>query len=194
MSAAPIFLPGSTVGVMGGGQLGRMFAIAARRMGYRVHTFSPDGDTPTGQLADREVVAKYSDERAVRDFARGIDVLTFEFENIPVECIDWAADHCVVRPAGRVLHICQHRLREKEFLAAAGLPLPPFAAVSSTAELAGAVSRLGLPGVLKTAGSRCSRRSSIFSASFPSSSRAASTATWPLFPSRAICTRTTFSM
>jgi 5-(carboxyamino)imidazole ribonucleotide synthase len=151
MSDAPVFLPGSTIGVMGGGQLGRMFAIAARRMGYRVHTFSPDGDTPTGQLADREVAAKYSDERAVRDFARGVDVLTFEFENIPVECIDWAADHCVVRPAGRVLHICQHRLREKEFLAAAGLPLPPFAAVSNTAELVGAVSRLGLPGVLKTA-------------------------------------------
>jgi 5-(carboxyamino)imidazole ribonucleotide synthase len=78
-----IFLPGSTVGVMGGGQLGRMFAIAARRMGYRVHTFSPDEDTPTGQLADREVAARYDDEKAVRDFARGVDVLTFEFENIP---------------------------------------------------------------------------------------------------------------
>ena len=118
------FLPGSTIGVMGGGQLGRMFAIAARRMGYRVHTFSPDEDTPTGQLADREVAARYDDEAAVRDFARGVDVLTFEFENIPAQCIDWAAEHCVVRPGGRVLHICQHRLREKEFLADAGLPLP----------------------------------------------------------------------
>jgi 5-(carboxyamino)imidazole ribonucleotide synthase len=147
----PVFLPGATIGVMGGGQLGRMFAIAARRMGYRVHTFSPDEDTPTGQLADREVAAKYSDERAVRDFARGVDVLTFEFENIPVECIDWAAEHCVVRPAGRVLHICQHRLREKQFLASAGLPLPPFAEVNNTAELAGAAGRIGLPGVLKTA-------------------------------------------
>ena len=148
---APIFLPGSTIGVMGGGQLGRMFAIAARRMGYRVHTFSPDEDTPTGQLADREVAARYDDEAAVRDFARGVDVLTFEFENIPVECIGWAAEHCPVRPAGRVLHLCQHRLREKEFLAAAGLPLPPFAAVKSAAELVGAVERIGLPGVLKTA-------------------------------------------
>ena len=147
----PIFLPGATIGVMGGGQLGRMFAIAARRMGYRVHTFSPDGDTPTGQLADREVAARYDDERAVRDFARGVDVLTFEFENIPVSCIEWAADHCTVRPAGRVLHTCQHRLREKRFLESAGLPLPPFIEVNNTAELVGAAQRIELPAVLKTA-------------------------------------------
>ncbi len=74
MPSHRIYLPGSTIGVMGGGQLGRMFAIAARRMGYRVHTFSPDEDTPTGQLADREVAARYDDAEAVRDFARGIDV------------------------------------------------------------------------------------------------------------------------
>ena len=151
MNDARVFLPGSTVGVMGGGQLGRMFAIAARRMGYRVHTFSPDEDTPTGQLADREVAARYDDEAAVRDFARGVDVLTFEFENIPTETIAWAAEHCAVRPSGRVLHLCQHRLREKEFLAAAGLPLPAFAHVTSAEELAEAVARIGLPSVLKTA-------------------------------------------
>ena len=151
MSDARVFLPGSTVGVMGGGQLGRMFAIAARRMGYRVHTFSPDEDTPTGQLADREVAARYDDETAVRDFARGVDVLTFEFENIPTETIAWAAEHCAVRPSGRVLHLCQHRLREKQFLAAAGLPLPAFAHVTSAEELAEAVARIGLPSVLKTA-------------------------------------------
>src|SRR6186997_2357763 len=136
MNPSRAFLPGATIGVMGGGQLGRMFAIAARRMGYRVHTFSPDEDTPTGQLADREVAARYDDEVAVRDFARGIDVLTFEFENIPVECVAWAAEHCVVRPAGRVLHICQHRLREKEFLDQAGLPLPTFRAIATAGELA----------------------------------------------------------
>jgi 5-(carboxyamino)imidazole ribonucleotide synthase len=137
--------------VMGGGQLGRMFAIAARRMGYRVHTFSPDEDTPTGQLADREVAARYDDEAAVRDFARGVDVLTFEFENIPVECVTWAAEHCIVRPAGRVLHVCQHRLREKEFLDQAGLPLPDFCAIGSAGELAAALSGIGYPAVLKTA-------------------------------------------
>jgi 5-(carboxyamino)imidazole ribonucleotide synthase len=146
-----VFLPGSTVGVMGGGQLGRMFAIAARRMGYRVHTFSPDEDTPTGQLADREVAARYDDAEAVRDFARGIDVLTFEFENIPTQTIEWAAEFCEVRPSANVLHICQHRLREKQFLEGAGLPLPRFAAVNSAAELTDAIQRLGTPSVLKTA-------------------------------------------
>src|SRR5678816_4684052 len=89
MNPSRAFLPGATIGVMGGGQLGRMFAIAARRMGYRVHTFSPDEDTPTGQLADREVAARYDDEAAVLDFARGVDVLTFEFENIPAQTVEW---------------------------------------------------------------------------------------------------------
>ena len=151
MSAPKVFLPGSTVGVMGGGQLGRMFAIAARRMGYRVHTFSPDEDTPTGQLADREVAARYDDAEKVRDFARGIDVLTFEFENIPAQTFEWAGEFCEVRPTANVLHICQHRLREKQFLEGAGLPLPRFAAVNSAAELADALQRIGVPAVLKTA-------------------------------------------
>jgi len=151
MSTDGVFLPGSTVGVMGGGQLGRMFAIAARRMGYRVHTFSPDEDTPTGQLADREVVARYDDAEAVRDFARGIDVLTFEFENIPTQTIEWAAEFCAVRPSANVLHICQHRLREKQFLAGSSFPLPRFAAVNSAAELADALQHIGVPAVLKTA-------------------------------------------
>ena len=145
------FLPGSTVGVMGGGQLGRMFAIAARRMGYRVHTFSEDEDTPTGQLADREVTASYGDVEAIRDFARRIDVLTFEFENIPVESVEWAAELCTVRPSGRVLHTCQHRLREKRFLASAGLPLPAFAEVANEEQLRAAIATIGRPSVLKTA-------------------------------------------
>ncbi len=128
-----------------------MFAIAARRMGYRVHSFSPNEDTPAGQLADREVAANYEDEGAVRDFARGVDVLTFEFENIPVWAVDWAAQHCVVRPAGRILHICQHRTREKEFLATNNFPLPPFQEVTSASQLRVAVERIGNPAVLKTA-------------------------------------------
>ncbi len=144
-------LPGATLGVMGSGQLGRMFAIAARRMGYRVHTFSPEYDTPTGQVADKEVTAAYDDEAAVRDFARGIAVLTFEFENVPSRTIEWAADHCPVRPAGRILHICQHRLREKEFLSGAGVPVAPFRRLESAAQLIAAADEIGLPGVLKTA-------------------------------------------
>jgi 5-(carboxyamino)imidazole ribonucleotide synthase len=151
MPSHRIYLPGSTIGVMGGGQLGRMFAIAARRMGYRIHTFSPDEDTPTGQLADREVAASYHDAEAVRDFARGIDVLTFEFENVPTQTVEWAAEFCEVRPSANVLHICQHRLREKQFLAGAGLPLPRFMPVNNAAELADAIKHLGAPAVLKTA-------------------------------------------
>lgn len=151
MSEPRVFLPGSTIGVMGGGQLGRMFAIAARRMGYRIHSFSPSNDTPAGQLADLEVAAEYEDEAAVRAFAKGVDVLTFEFENIPVQTIAWAAEHCEVRPSGGVLHICQHRLREKRFLQAAGLPLPNYAYVTSESELLSAVEDIGTPSVLKTA-------------------------------------------
>ncbi len=88
-------MPGSTIGVLGSGQLGRMFAIAARRMGYRVHTFSPDSDTPTGQVADREFNASYDDLGAVREFASGVSVVTFEFENVPAAT---AAARCGVLP------------------------------------------------------------------------------------------------
>jgi 5-(carboxyamino)imidazole ribonucleotide synthase len=151
MSDRRTILPGATLGVMGSGQLGRMFAIAARRMGYRVHTFSPDSDTPTGQVADLETTAAYDDEAAVRNFAKSIAVLTFEFENVPSQTVGWASEHCPVRPSGKVLHICQHRLREKEFLADAGIPVAPFRKIESAAQLAVAAAEIGLPGVLKTA-------------------------------------------
>src|SRR4028119_2041287 len=108
--------PNSTIGVLGSGQLGRMFAIAARRMGYRVHTFSPDSDTPTGQIADVEIEASYDDLKAVRNFARGVDVVTFEFENVPFATVQAAEEVVPVRPRGEVLHITQHRLREKQWL------------------------------------------------------------------------------
>ena len=149
--SAPI-LPGATVGVLGSGQLGRMFAIAARRMGYRVHTFSPDYDTPTGQVADREVQAAYDDLDAVRDFARGVDVVTFEFENVSSAATEAAAEHAPVRPAGAVLHTTQNRLREKSFLSGAGFPVTPYAPVRSLSDLTEALARLGTPAVLKTAG------------------------------------------
>ncbi|HEX9867100.1 MAG TPA: 5-(carboxyamino)imidazole ribonucleotide synthase, partial [Candidatus Tectomicrobia bacterium] len=145
-------LPGSTIGVLGSGQLGRMFAIAARRMGYRVHTFSPETDTPTGQVADVEVQASYDDLDAVREFTRHVQVVTFEFENIPVTTVDTVAEHAVVRPSGGVLHTSQHRLREKTFLARRGFPVTPFRSVSSLPELQAGVHDLGLPVVLKTAG------------------------------------------
>jgi 5-(carboxyamino)imidazole ribonucleotide synthase len=150
MSQEPI-LPGATIGVMGAGQLGRMFAIAARRMGYRVHTFSPDRDTPTGQVADLEVSAPFDDHDALVAFAAGVDAVTFEFENVPAESVAVVSGHAPVRPSGHVLHVTQHRAREKTFLAKAGLPVTPFALVESEAALADAVARLGCPAVLKTA-------------------------------------------
>ena len=145
-------LPGATIGVLGSGQLGRMFAIAARRMGYRVHTMSPDNDTPTGQVADREVQAAYDDLDKVRDFARNVAVVTFEFENVPAATAEAAAQFAPVRPAGSVLHTTQHRLREKTFLSNAGFPVTPFIAVRSQLELDAGLDRLGCPAVLKTAG------------------------------------------
>lgn len=145
-------LPGSTVGVLGSGQLGRMFAIAARRMGYRVHTLSPDDDTPTGQVADREVKADYEDLDAVRDFARHVDVVTFEFENVSAAATEAAEQFAPVRPGGNVLHTTQHRLREKTFLKSNGFPHTPFATVRSLDQLKDALVSLGTPAVLKTAG------------------------------------------
>jgi len=145
-------LPGATLGVLGSGQLGRMFAIAARRMGYRVHTLSPDDDTPTGQVADREIRAAYDDLDAVRDFARHVDVMTFEFENVSAAAAEAAAQFAPVRPAGSVLHTTQHRLREKTFLSANGFPVTPFETVRSLEELHAALGRIGTPAVLKTAG------------------------------------------
>ncbi len=144
-------LPGATVGVLGSGQLGRMFAIAARRMGYRVHTFSPDADTPTGQVADLEVIAPYDDLDAVRRFAAAVSVVTFEFENVPAPTAQAAAEHAPVRPRGEVLHTTQHRIREKTFLTKAGLPLTPFRTVTTPEELGRAVADLGCPSILKTA-------------------------------------------
>lgn len=144
-------LPGSAIGVLGSGQLGRMFAIAARRMGYRVHTLSPDEDTPTGQVADLEVNAAYEDLDAVRKFASEVQVVTFEFENVPAVTAAAAASRALVRPAGSVLHITQHRLREKTFLAESGFPVARFERVPGRNELEGALQRIGVPAILKSA-------------------------------------------
>lgn len=145
-------LPGAVLGVLGSGQLGRMFALAARQMGYRVHTLSPDADSPTGQVADREYVAEYSDMDAIRTFASGVSVVTFEFENVPSETVE-AIDRIVpARPGDNTLHVAQNRLREKLFLRAQGIPHAPFKPVASFAELDAAVAEIGVPSILKTAG------------------------------------------
>ena len=143
--------PGSTIGVLGGGQLGRMFAMAARRLGYRVHTLAPEHDTPTGHIADVEVVASYDDLDQVRRFARGVNVVTFEFENVPAAAAAAAAECAPVRPSGAALEVAQHRTREKRFLTSHGLPVAPYAEVHDEAGLLAAVARVGRPSVLKTA-------------------------------------------
>src|SRR5438552_1966379 len=124
---------------------------AARRPGYRVHTLAPEHDTPTGQIADLEITAAYDDVNAVGAFAQGVDVVTFEFENVSAAAAAAAEAHAIVRPSGRALWIAQHRLREKSFLREHGLPVTPFAAVNSVTELHQALDALGRPSVLKTA-------------------------------------------
>jgi 5-(carboxyamino)imidazole ribonucleotide synthase len=146
-------LPGAAIGVLGSGQLGRMFAIAARQMGYRVHTFSPETDTPTGQVADVEVAASYDDLDAVRRFAQDVQVVTFEFENVPAACVEAAANYVPVRPGGSALHITQNRLREKIFLSTNGFPTTIFAAARRENELNSVTEQIGFPAIMKTASS-----------------------------------------
>lgn len=146
-----IIQPGATLGVLGSGQLGRMFAIAARRMGYRVHVYSPDDDTPTGQVADVEIQANYDDLDRVAEFARAVDVVTFEFENVPSATTEVCERYAPVRPSGHVLFISQNREREKTYLRDAGLPVTPFVSVDSLAALQQALTQRGVPAVLKTA-------------------------------------------
>jgi 5-(carboxyamino)imidazole ribonucleotide synthase len=146
-----MFLPGKTIGILGGGQLGRMFAIAARQMGYRVHALDPTGDCPTGQVADVEVNAPYDDIAAAVRFAGEVDVVTFEFENIPTQTLQAIERIRPVHPSPFVLETTRHRLREKEFLQRRGFPVAPFRKITGEAELQRAIAELGTPCVLKTA-------------------------------------------
>lgn len=145
--------PGSTIGILGSGQLGRMLALAARPLGFHVHIYAPDAEgSPAGQVADRVTQADYLDAAALEAFAADCDVVTVEFENIPAAALERLAGLTAVHPGARALHITQNRLREKNFLQEHGLPLARFRHVTDEADLAAAVSELGLPAVLKTAG------------------------------------------
>jgi 5-(carboxyamino)imidazole ribonucleotide synthase len=150
MSTDPI-LPGSTIGCLGGGQLGRMFALAARKMGYRVHTVDPTPDSPTGQISDREFNVPFNDIPTLIEFASGVDVVTYEFENIPVKALDALAPKVTLRPGRDVLYTTQNRQREKEFLEKNSFPVAPFRVVQNEEELREAAKVLGFPCVLKTA-------------------------------------------
>ncbi|MFC3125611.1 5-(carboxyamino)imidazole ribonucleotide synthase [Pseudoroseomonas globiformis] len=149
MSAFPL-KPNSTIGILGGGQLGRMSALAAAELGYRCHIFAPDADSPGMQVAAASTVAGYEDEVALGAFAAAVDVVTFEFENVPARTLEILAPLVPVRPGMRALSVCQDRLQEKAFLEAAGVPVAPWAPVTSEKELQAAIGRIGLPAVLKT--------------------------------------------
>jgi 5-(carboxyamino)imidazole ribonucleotide synthase len=142
--------PGATIGIIGGGQLGRMSAMAAARLGFRSCIFSPEGYGPASQVAAQTIVAPYTDHGALADFAATVDVVTFEFENVPADGLELLASLRPVHPSPRILRISQDRLLEKQFLNAAGIATAPWAAVTSEAELAAGIAKLGLPAVLKT--------------------------------------------
>lgn len=143
--------PGSTIGVLGGGQLGRMLAHAATRMGYRIHVFEPQEDCPAGEVASREFNSDYKDKERLREFAEGCAAITYEFENVPVKPL-WAIEDLVpLRPHWEVLETCQNRAREKNWLHRHGFPVVPFAEVEAGGDIAKAIKKVGLPCVVKTA-------------------------------------------
>ena len=151
MKRAPVPLPpGATIGSLGGGQLGRMTAMAAAHLGYRCHVYAPDDDSPGMQVAAERTVAPYDDAAALTRFAAAVDVVTFEFENVPAAALDVLAPLVECRPGVKALAVCQDRLAEKAFLASAGVPVAPWRAVHDRAGLDAAVAALGLPAVLKT--------------------------------------------
>ncbi|MEO7413612.1 MAG: 5-(carboxyamino)imidazole ribonucleotide synthase [Opitutaceae bacterium] len=145
-----MILPGKTIGVLGGGQLGRMFAQAAQTLGYRVHIFEPQSNCPAGAVANLEVNGDYTDIAALREFAEGVDVLTYEFENIPSEPLAAIASLVPLHPRADVLHICQNRQREKAWLRANRFPHVRYAEALD-GDIATAVAPVGFPCVVKTA-------------------------------------------
>lgn len=144
-------LPGSVIGILGGGQLGRMTALAAARLGYRCHIFAPEADGPAAQVSAAETVAAYDDLAALDRFAAAIDVATFEFENVPVASVEHLLQSVPVRPGAKALAAAQDRLVEKNFLRGIGIPTVPFQEVRDGAELAASLRELSAPAVLKTA-------------------------------------------
>ena len=148
MSAS--IIPGATIGMLGGGQLGRMFALNARRMDYRIHTFDPSTDSPCGQVSDRKFTASFDDLEALKQFAQSVDVVTYEFENIPLETLLYVQSQRPCYPDPQILHITQNRAREKSFLSARGFPTVPYRIVHDLPSLQSAINELGTPAVLKT--------------------------------------------
>jgi 5-(carboxyamino)imidazole ribonucleotide synthase len=147
---AEALAPGAAIGILGGGQLGRMLALAAARLGLAAHVYCPDPESPAFDVCARTTIAPYEDEMALVAFAAKVDVVTYEFENVPARTVSILAEHAVVRPGPAALATCQDRLVEKEFLEAHGIATAPYARVDDAGGLARAVARLGRRSILKT--------------------------------------------
>jgi 5-(carboxyamino)imidazole ribonucleotide synthase len=145
-----VIKPGGTIGILGGGQLGRMLALAAAPLGYRVHVFCPDDDIPAGLVAARTTHGDYEDPAALDAFAAEVDVVTYEFENVPAGAVERLARQVPVYPDARALATCQDRLVEKEFLTSIGVPVAPFRRIDRAEDVTAALTELGTPAVLKT--------------------------------------------
>ena len=142
--------PGSTIGILGGGQLGRMLALAAAPLGYRCHIYCPEAVSPAADVAAAHTIAAYDDEAALAEFARAVDVVTYEFENVPADAIPVIDAITPVRPGARSLHVCRNRSREKVFARDLGIATAPWAPVADRTALQGALATVGCPAILKT--------------------------------------------
>ncbi len=145
-----VLAPGSTIGILGGGQLGRMLSVAAARLGFKTHIFEPGARPPAADVAHMCTTAPYEDNDALFAFATIVDVITYEFENIPTLTLDALEDHAPIRPGREALRVSQDRLVEKDFLAGLGLKTAPYADVPNLAALEAALADIGAPAILKT--------------------------------------------
>ncbi|MEP3112693.1 5-(carboxyamino)imidazole ribonucleotide synthase [Nisaea sp.] len=145
-----VLAPGSVIGIIGGGQLGRMMALAAAPLGYRCHIYTPEENSPAAQVSEKTTVASYEDENALAEFAAAVDVITYEFENIPVDTVQRLSKLAPVRPRPSVLAVSQHRVAEKDFARDSGAGTAPYRHVTDLDQLRDAVSEIGRPAVLKT--------------------------------------------
>jgi 5-(carboxyamino)imidazole ribonucleotide synthase len=149
MSAAALS-PGSTIGILGGGQLGRMLALAAAPLGFKCHIYAPESDSPAFQVSAAHTIAPFDDERALAAFAAVVDAVTYEFENVPANTVGFLEGRVAVRPGAKALAVAQDRLKEKDLARELGALTANFAAVNSSDELCAAVETVGVPGILKT--------------------------------------------
>lgn len=151
MAESPRLMPGATLGVLGGGQLGRLFVIDALRMGYKAWVLDPDVQSPAGAVASRHLASDYTDTKALEEMGRGCDAITIEFENIPAESVKTLSTMTRVTPSVYCIEIAQDRRAEKSFMAEHGLRVAPFAVIESEADISAAVESVGFPSILKTA-------------------------------------------